>query len=60
MSLFTLINFANVECEAGGLQGLCQLEEECQESGGSNIGSCAQGFGVCCFSKFLIVVFCRD
>ena len=30
---------------------LCLISEECSAKGGSNSGSCAGGFGVCCTSK---------
>lgn len=51
-SLFSVVTFPNNECttaESTALQGICQTGEECGESGGTQSGNCASGFGVCCF-----------
>ncbi len=34
--------------------GTCFTEAECSSRGGTNAGSCASGFGVCCVSKFFL------
>ena len=33
------------------------FSEECSNKGGTNEGSCASGFGVCCSCKFNIIPF---
>jgi len=47
--VFQLIRFPNQPCNTGGSKnGTCYTSEECSSRGGSSIGSCASGFGVCC------------
>lgn len=53
-SLFNLVRFANERCSGlsidGGTPpaGICFTASECINLGGSSLGSCAAGFGVCC------------
>ena len=53
VSLFTYIQFQNKECTVGTSNGVCFTPSECTENGGTNIGSCAFGYGVCCYCKLL-------
>lgn len=48
--VFQVVRFPNDPCYVGGgsKNGTCYTAEECSNKGGNNIGSCAQGFGVCC------------
>ena len=32
-------------------QGICYTQSECDERGGTTMGTCASGFGVCCSCK---------
>ncbi len=41
-------NFQNDICSATSRNGTCYTAEECAGRGGTNGGSCAAGFGVCC------------
>ena len=53
LSLFSIIRFANSFCYgSNGLNGTCYTSAECSSKGGTASGTCAQGFGVCCTSKF--------
>ena len=36
---------------------LLNFSEECSTKGGTNDGTCASGFGVCCICKFIVVKF---
>ncbi|XP_050299803.1 uncharacterized protein LOC126738482 [Anthonomus grandis grandis] len=51
-SLFTIIKFNNTECNAtnwaGTWQGICLTADQCTQSNGSALASCANGYGVCC------------
>ncbi len=52
--VFLLNRFANGPCQGSGNQnGTCFTEQECESRGGTNAGSCASGFGVCCISMFM-------
>ena len=46
-------SFPNDPCfvDGGSKNGTCYTMEECESKGGSNAGSCAEGFGVCCTCK---------
>lgn len=49
-SLFSIVTFKNVECNAvstSGLKGVCMTSTECA-SKGTGDGNCAASFGVCC------------
>jgi len=47
-SIFQIIKFANEPCEGGTRNGTCFTAQECEDQGGTDSGSCADGFGVCC------------
>jgi len=50
MSLFSVIQFPNIECENGdGTIGECYTASECSGRGGTYTSSCANGLGVCCY-----------
>ena len=51
----TLLNikFQNDVCNTEtAMNGTCYTAEECSDRDGVATGSCADGFGVCCVSKF--------
>ncbi len=48
LGVFQVVSFPNDECEGNSMNGTCYLASECDTRGGSSIGSCADGFGVCC------------
>lgn len=57
-SIFQIVKFNNDECdtnmtvEGDVLKGTCYTAAECMANGGATDGgSCAQGFGVCCYNK---------
>ena len=43
-------SFPNDPCSGGTKNGTCYTQAECSQRGGTNAGSCAGGFGVCCTS----------
>merc|ERR1712165_251139 len=46
---FQIIKFPNDPCDVSGTKnGTCYTTEECSDKGGTSIGSCAEGYGVCC------------
>jgi len=47
-NVFTVVRFPNDPCAGSSKNGTCYTEAECDNKGGKNSGSCAQGFGVCC------------
>ena len=48
-----LSRFQNGPCAGGNnMNGTCYTEAECESRGGTNGGTCASGFGVCCICKF--------
>ncbi|KAJ9595502.1 hypothetical protein L9F63_013324, partial [Diploptera punctata] len=50
LSLFTIIRFPNDPCvTSSGLNGTCYHQLECKSLGGISSGSCARGYGVCCY-----------
>lgn len=52
LEVFEVVEFDHVACtSSSGLEGTCLPENECQNSGGSTMGSCADGYGTCCVSK---------
>ena len=57
MSFFNIVTFPNDPCDAGTLNGTCYTKEECSSKGGTNDGSCASGYGVCCVCKYQRVSF---
>eukprot|EP00095_Tigriopus_kingsejongensis_P011993 maker-scaffold1310_size48960-snap-gene-0.10 protein:Tk11993 transcript:maker-scaffold1310_size48960-snap-gene-0.10-mRNA-1 annotation:"PREDICTED: uncharacterized protein LOC100118488" len=50
LSLFQVIRFSNQVCNGGDNSevGTCYTNSECTARNGIAIGTCAQGFGVCC------------
>lgn len=49
ISIFNVVKFPNDACEGSGNQnGTCYTAEECSSIGGTNAGTCAEGYGVCC------------
>jgi len=48
LSFFNIVTFPNDPCDAGTYNGTCYTKEECSAKGGTNDGSCASGYGVCC------------
>lgn len=48
LSVFNVVTFPNDPCEADTKNGTCYTAEECSQKGGTNDGSCASGYGVCC------------
>merc|ERR1712083_642167 len=52
-SLFTIVRFNNDACPtSSGKNGTCYTSSECSNRGGKSDGSCAGGFGVCCYFEF--------
>ena len=49
LNVFNIIQFPNDGCTTNSNKvGTCYSASECSALGGSNSGSCASGFGVCC------------
>ncbi|XP_059087518.1 uncharacterized protein LOC131883927 [Tigriopus californicus] len=48
LSAFQIVSFNNDACAGTGKNGTCYTSAECEAKGGTNSGSCAQGYGVCC------------
>ena len=49
-----MVRFKNNACtgsDASSSNGTCYSSEECSIRGGSSVGSCAGGYGVCCTCK---------
>ncbi|XP_026734126.1 uncharacterized protein LOC113498338 [Trichoplusia ni] len=54
LEVFQVVEFDHVSCtSSSGLEGTCLPEYKCTESGGSTMGSCADGYGTCCVTLFL-------
>ena len=50
-----MVRFKNNACtgsDASSSNGTCYSSEECSIRGGSSVGSCAGGYGVCCTCKY--------
>ncbi|GIY35199.1 CUB domain-containing protein [Caerostris darwini] len=49
-SVFTIVRFLNIPCSSpnGMLTGICYSLNDCIRMQGTQIGTCASGFGVCC------------
>lgn len=47
-SIFQIIKFANEPCVGNTRNGTCFTKQECEDLGGTDSGSCADGFGTCC------------
>jgi len=48
LPVFQVVKFPNAVCAGATRNGTCYTAEECSSKGGTNDGSCASGFGVCC------------
>jgi len=48
LPIFQVVRFPNDVCAGSTRNGTCFTAEECSNKGGSNEGTCASGFGVCC------------
>merc|ERR1711935_354981 len=48
LPIFQVVKFPNDVCTGSSRNGTCYTSEECSTKGGSNDGTCASGFGVCC------------
>jgi len=48
LPIFQIVRFPNDICSGTTRNGTCYTAEECSSKGGTNDGSCASGFGVCC------------
>lgn len=51
--VFTIVRFLNIPCSSinGQMSGTCFSLNDCLRMQGSQIGTCASGFGVCCVCK---------
>merc|ERR1712156_889214 len=48
LPIFQVVKFPNDVCAGSSYNGTCYTAEECSSKSGTNDGSCASGFGVCC------------
>jgi len=48
LSMFNIVRFPNDPCDGGSRNGTCYTKEECSNKDGTEDGSCAEGYGVCC------------
>jgi len=48
LNTFQIVRFQNNPCTGGSRNGTCFTKQECSSMGGTEDGSCAEGFGVCC------------
>jgi len=48
LSMFNIVRFPNDACDGGSRNGTCYTKEECSNKDGTEDGSCAEGYGVCC------------
>jgi len=50
--MFQVVRFPNDACDSddNSKNGTCYTKEECSERGGTESGTCASGFGVCCIN----------
>lgn len=53
-SVFTIVRFLNIPCSTpnGRMTGVCFSANDCVRLQGTQIGTCASGFGVCCICKY--------
>ena len=54
---YYLYFFQNTACNSTSTDnriGTCYTTEECEEKDGTASGYCANGYGVCCLSKFYL------
>jgi len=45
---FQIVRFSNDPCTGNTRNGTCFTKQECSSMGGTEDGTCAEGFGVCC------------
>merc|ERR1712037_228624 len=57
LPIFQVVRFPNDICSGTSRNGTCYTAEECSTKGGTNDGTCASGFGVCCICKFIVIKF---
>lgn len=60
LNVFNVIKFENSPCTStqeglSEMSGICYHDYQCAQWGGSSIGECADGLGVCCVCKILII-----
>ena len=49
VSVFEVVRFPNGACESSNNRnGTCFTKQECEDKGGKEQGTCAEGYGVCC------------
>jgi len=48
LSIFQVVKFTNSHCTGSSKNGTCYTRQECDNVGGVQDGTCADGFGVCC------------
>jgi len=48
LSIFQVVKFTNSHCTGNTKNGTCFTSQECDNIGGVQDGTCADGFGVCC------------
>ena len=51
VNIFSIVRFPNNPCQGTDSNGTCYSSEECSNRGGASVGSCANGYGVCCTCK---------
>ncbi|XP_045596046.1 uncharacterized protein [Procambarus clarkii] len=51
LPIFTVVRFLNGPCSVGSTSGTCYTAAECRAVRGTQLGSCARGFGVCCYKE---------
>lgn len=52
LEVFEIVQFDHVACSSSnGLEGTCLHPYDCQKTGGTAMGTCADGYGTCCVSK---------
>lgn len=57
LNIFSVIDIPNEPCQSTmkplrELNGTCYHPNDCNALGGTGMGECANGFGVCCFCKY--------
>ena len=56
-SIFTIVRFQNEPCLTSAMNnGTCYTKNDCANRGGLAQGSCASGFGVCCYCKLSLEI----
>ncbi|XP_039755012.1 uncharacterized protein LOC120629976 [Pararge aegeria] len=53
LEVFQVVEFDHVSCSSNtGLEGTCLHEYDCEKTGGTSMGACADGYGTCCVTLF--------